>query len=116
MLEAVLDIVFSLVGELFMDLGWGMVSHVLQTKHRRRTALGITSRQYGADLCSDQSPVQLERLPRYRAADVAAGPRVGITVAADRLWRFWLVAEPSVSSFRPGSRRVRTSTRHTGTS
>ena len=83
---------------------------------RLATALGITSRQYGADLCSDQSPVQLERLPRYRAADVAAGPRVGITVAADRLWRFWLVAEPSVSSFRPGSRRVRTSTRHTGTS
>jgi len=83
---------------------------------RLAMALGITSRQYGVDLCSDQSPVQLERLGRYRAADVAAGPRVGITVAADRLWRFWLVAEPSVSSFRPGSRRVRTSTRHTGTS
>ena len=58
----------------------------------------------------------VERLPRCRAADVAAGPRVGITVAADRLWRFWLAAEPSVSSFRPGSRRVRTSTRQTGTS
>ena len=42
MIEALLEIVFSLVGELFMDLGWGMLSHVLQTKHRRRTALGIT--------------------------------------------------------------------------
>jgi DNA-3-methyladenine glycosylase len=83
---------------------------------RLATALGITSWQYGVDLCSGQSPVQLDRLARYRAADVAAGPRVGITVAADRLWRFWLVAEPSVSSFRPGSRQVRTSTRHTGTS
>jgi hypothetical protein len=39
-LEAVLEIVFSFVGELFMDLGWDMVSHVLQTKRRRRTALG----------------------------------------------------------------------------
>jgi DNA-3-methyladenine glycosylase len=81
---------------------------------RLATALGITSKQYGADLCSDASPVRLERMPRYRAAAVAAGPRVGIRVAADRPWRFWLVAEPSVSPFRPGSRRVRTATRQTG--
>ena len=33
---------------------------------RLAMALGITSRQYGVDLCSDQSPVQLERLARYR--------------------------------------------------
>ncbi|MET0591622.1 MAG: hypothetical protein ABW133_02910 [Polyangiaceae bacterium] len=41
MLEAVLEIVFSLIGELFMDLGWNAVSHVLQTKRRRRTLLGL---------------------------------------------------------------------------
>lgn len=41
MLEAVLEIAFSLVGELFMDLGWVAVSHVLSTKRRRRTLLGL---------------------------------------------------------------------------
>ena len=41
MIEALLEIVLSLVGELFTDLGWGLVSHFLQTKRRRRTALGF---------------------------------------------------------------------------
>ncbi len=35
MLEALLEIVFSLVGELFMDLGWDAVFHVVETKKRR---------------------------------------------------------------------------------
>src|SRR5690348_12140815 len=41
MIEAILEIVFSLIGELFMDLGWIAVSHVLHTKRRRRTAVGV---------------------------------------------------------------------------
>jgi DNA-3-methyladenine glycosylase len=33
-----------------------------------------------------------------------AGPRVGISTATDRPWRFWLVGDPTVSAFRPGVR------------
>jgi cytochrome bd-type quinol oxidase subunit 2 len=35
MLEALLEIVFSLIGELFMDLGWDAVFHAVETKKRR---------------------------------------------------------------------------------
>ena len=41
MLEALLEIVFSLVGELFCDLGWIIVSEALRTKRRRRTVVGV---------------------------------------------------------------------------
>ena len=41
MLEALLEIVLSLVGELFCDLGWVATSHVLRTKRRRQTVIGM---------------------------------------------------------------------------
>ncbi len=39
--------------------------------------------------------------------DIAVGPRVGISRAADTQWRFWLTGEPSVSA-HPTSRSGRT--------
>jgi hypothetical protein len=41
MLEALLEIALSLVGELFLDLGWIATSHALRTKRRRQTVLGV---------------------------------------------------------------------------
>jgi hypothetical protein len=41
MLEAILEIALSLVGELFLDLGWVATSQALRTKRRRRTVLGV---------------------------------------------------------------------------
>jgi hypothetical protein len=41
MLEALLEIALSLVGELFCDLGWVVVSESIRTKRRRRTVLGL---------------------------------------------------------------------------
>jgi hypothetical protein len=41
MLEALLEIALSLVGELFLDLGWVATSQALRTKRRRRTVLGL---------------------------------------------------------------------------
>jgi DNA-3-methyladenine glycosylase len=32
---------------------------------------------------------------------VSRGPRVGVSAAADRPWRFWLTGEPTVSVYRP---------------
>ena len=76
---------------------------------RLATALGLTSRQYGADLCSDAVARPAGGGCRDTGrADVAAGPRVGITVAAERRGGSGSSREPSVSAFRPGSRRVRT--------
>jgi len=40
--EALLEIALSLVGELFLDLGWMATSHVLRTKRRRQTLLGVS--------------------------------------------------------------------------
>ncbi len=43
---------------------------------------------------------------RRSARDVVAtsGPRVGVSVAADRPWRFWLSGHPEVSAYRRSPR------------
>jgi DNA-3-methyladenine glycosylase len=76
---------------------------------RLATCLGLDRAANGLDLCSDTSPVRLESVPSRRAAGVRTGPRVGITAAADRPWRFWLDGAASVSAFKAGGR-----TRQTG--
>lgn len=50
----------------------------------------------GTDLFSDESPVRLELAT---VAGSTAGPRVGVSKAADRAWRFWLTGHPEVSAF-----------------
>jgi DNA-3-methyladenine glycosylase len=67
--------------------------------------LGVARDQNGLDLCSPLAPVVLESMPSRRPSAVLTGPRVGIAVATDRPWRFWLPGEPSVSAFRPGGRK-----------
>jgi DNA-3-methyladenine glycosylase len=74
-------------------------------------ALAIDRTQNGADLCSPASQLRL------RPADttlrpggppaVEAGPRVGISAAADIPWRFWLANDPTVSPYRPHKARTR---------
>jgi DNA-3-methyladenine glycosylase len=56
---------------------------------------------YGIDLFDPGSPVRL-RLGDGLAA--ANGPRVGVSQAADRPWRFWLADHPEVSAFRRSPR------------
>lgn len=38
---------------------------------------------------------------------IANGPRVGVSKAADRPWRFWIADSPYVSAYRPATRRHR---------
>ena len=38
---------------------------------------------------------------------VSTGPRVGLRLAADRAWRFWITGEPTVSTYRPAVPRNR---------
>jgi DNA-3-methyladenine glycosylase len=79
---------------------------------RLAQALGLSGAQNGIDLCSAGSPVRLASMPRRRGR-VVAGPRVGITVAVDRPWRFWLDADPTVSAYKAGRRKSGDPTRQT---
>jgi DNA-3-methyladenine glycosylase len=66
-------------------------------------ALGIDLSLDGADVCAADSPLAVGTPPGWSptpAADISAGPRVGITQAADRPWRFWLTGDPTVSAYR----------------
>jgi DNA-3-methyladenine glycosylase len=71
-------------------------------------ALGIDRAQNGLDACSAGSALRI----RAAAADsgpheISQGPRVGISVAADWPWRFWLTGDPTVSVYRPHVPRAR---------
>ncbi len=63
-------------------------------------ALGVTMADSGADLRSGR--LRLE--PAAGAATVATGPRVGVSKAAERHWRFWIEGDPFVSTFRRSPR------------
>jgi DNA-3-methyladenine glycosylase len=75
---------------------------------RLATSLGLDAATNGADLCASGSPVRLESIRARRPSGVVAGPRVGIAVATDRPWRFWLDGDPTVSAFKAGGRTRQT--------
>lgn len=63
-------------------------------------ALGITSVHNGVDLLDDAAPVRLTRPDEHRAVtggELAIGPRIGISRAVDRCWRFGLADSAHLS-------------------
>ncbi|SFR19743.1 DNA-3-methyladenine glycosylase [Lentzea waywayandensis] len=64
--------------------------------------LGLDRSQNGLDLTSADSPVRL--YAGEPAAKVYAGPRVGVAVAMDVPWRFW-IDSPAVSTYKRGGKR-----------
>jgi DNA-3-methyladenine glycosylase len=74
---------------------------------RLATALGITGSGTGTDLLDPASPIRLRVGARIPDAAVVSGPRVGVAVAAEVPWRFWIAGDPTVSPYRPGTRRRR---------
>jgi DNA-3-methyladenine glycosylase len=65
------------------------------------SALGITMADNCVDLFAADSPV---RLRLNDTLDAVAGPRVGISQAADRPWRLWLQGRAEVSAYRRSPR------------
>jgi DNA-3-methyladenine glycosylase len=66
------------------------------------SALGIAMDDNGIDLFDANSPVQLTLDDEQH--DGVDGPRVGVSKAADRPWRFWLAGRPEVSLYRRSPR------------
>jgi DNA-3-methyladenine glycosylase len=62
-------------------------------------ALALDLSHNGLDL--RQGALELGAPP----GDISSGPRVGLRLAHDRPWRFWVTGEPSVSAYRPAKRR-----------
>lgn len=61
-------------------------------------ALGITKTDLGTDVTRTDG-VHL-RPTHERSGEILAGPRVGVRLAADRPWRYWIGGDPSVSAYR----------------
>jgi DNA-3-methyladenine glycosylase len=63
-------------------------------------ALGVTMADSGSDLGGGRLTLGLATGP----AAVAQGPRVGVSRAANRPWRFWIEGDPFVSTYRRSAR------------
>jgi DNA-3-methyladenine glycosylase len=76
-------------------------------------AMAVNRSQDGEDLLDPSSKLRLRAaVGDERAADSAVietGPRVGVSLAADIPWRFWLAGDPTVSPYRRAVARRRTS-------
>ena len=62
-------------------------------------ALGIDRGDNGLDLSE-------VLVPGPPVADISTGPRVGLRLAADRPWRFWVTGDPTVSRYVAAKPRV----------
>ncbi|CRZ13998.1 DNA-3-methyladenine glycosylase [Mycolicibacterium neworleansense] len=65
------------------------------------SALGITMEDNGIDMFDGDSPVRLALRDEVPSVE---GPRVGVSKAADRRWRFWLAGSAEVSAYRRSPR------------
>lgn len=68
--------------------------------------LGIALGDAGADVLDPASPVTFAPDPPTDG-EVRTGPRVGVSVEADRSWRFWLAGAREVSAYRRSPRAPR---------
>ncbi|VXB85919.1 DNA-3-methyladenine glycosylase [Aeromicrobium sp. 9AM] len=65
-------------------------------------ALGLTLDDLGTDLLGPDGVRLGER--SAETPEISAGPRVGVSKAADVPWRFWITGDPTVSAYRRSPR------------
>jgi DNA-3-methyladenine glycosylase len=76
---------------------------------RLTSVLGLERGHNGVDLTDPASPVRLMAGDPVPVSMIRTGPRVGVAVAMDVPWRFWVDGSPAVSVYRRGGkRRIRT--------
>ncbi|QRP48964.1 DNA-3-methyladenine glycosylase [Amycolatopsis sp. FDAARGOS 1241] len=69
------------------------------------SVLGIDRAENGVDLTDPSSPVRLRTGERVPTEQIRSGPRVGVAMAMDTPWRFWIDGSPAVSTYRRGGKR-----------
>ncbi|MFD8500188.1 DNA-3-methyladenine glycosylase [Amycolatopsis sp. NPDC059657] len=69
------------------------------------SVLRLDKAQDGADLLSSSSSVRLYTGDEVPASEIRSGPRVGVAMAMDTPWRFWIDGSPAVSTYRRGGKR-----------
>ncbi len=76
-------------------------------------ALGIDRTADGADPCTPGGPVGISPAVAFgqpapvAPAQIMTGPRVGVSQAADRPWRYWIAGDRHVSLYRASKPRTR---------
>jgi len=68
----------------------------------------INKSQNGVDLCDSNSEIFITKGDKVSKSDIEISTRIGIKVAEERLWRFYLKGHPQVSGSkkRPVSRKL----------
>lgn len=74
---------------------------------RLTSVLGLDRDHNGLDLTDPASPVRLLTGDPVPPEKIHAGPRVGVAVALDVPWRFWVEGSPAVSTYRRGGKAAR---------
>jgi DNA-3-methyladenine glycosylase len=69
--------------------------------------LGLERGDNGADLTDPASPVRLLAGDPVPPELIRTGPRVGVAVAMDVPWRFWIDGSSTVSAYRRGGKAAR---------
>jgi len=68
---------------------------------RLTQALAIAREFDGVDVTKPSSPIVVRAGEPIAPERIRCGPRIGIAVAGERPWRFWVDGEPTVSAYRP---------------
>lgn len=68
-------------------------------------ALGIDMSLSASDVLAG-TPLLLEPGRAIVAEDIATGPRVGVRLAPDAPWRFWIAQDPTVSAYKRNPRAL----------
>jgi DNA-3-methyladenine glycosylase len=69
------------------------------------SVLRVDRAQNGVDLTDPASPVRLRVGERVAPEDIRTGPRVGVAMAMETPWRFWVAGSQAVSTYRRGGKR-----------
>ncbi len=69
--------------------------------------LGLERAHNGTDLTAPDSPVRLLAADPVPPSRIRTGPRVGVAVAMDVPWRYWVDGSPGVSTSRRGGKAAR---------